>query len=166
MKTDSQPLSTADLASAGHQPVEPIVDEPKPGSAAEPLKTEPGPGVSAQKQGNIAEGALLPASGTQPAARPSGEQVAGSESLFDEKETEGFRNRWKDIQVGFVDEPRAAVQKADALVAETIKRLADSFATGRRELESQWDRENDVSTETLRIALQRYRSFFNRLLSI
>jgi hypothetical protein len=165
MKTDSQPLSTADLASAGHQPVEPIVDQPKPGSSAEPLNAEPGTSVGAEKQSNLAEG-VQPVSGTQRAARPSGEQVAGSELLFDEKETEGFRNRWNDIQVGFVDEPRAAVQKADTLVAETIKRLADSFATGRRELESQWDREGDVSTETLRIALQRYRSFFNRLLSI
>ena len=165
MNLDSKPLSTADVANAGTQPpAEPMANEPKASSAAEPL--EPAGSASAEKQEIIPEGAP-PALESQRPARPSGEQIAsGSEPLFDEGDTEELRNRWNDIQVGFVDEPRAAVQKADTLVAETIERMADSFATSRRELESQWDREGDLSTETLRVALQRYRSFFNRLLSI
>lgn len=77
-----------------------------------------------------------------------------------------FQNRWTDIQAGFVDEPRRAVEQADGLVAEAIKRLAESFANERAQLEHQWDRGGDVSTEDLRQALQRYRSFFSRLLSI
>jgi hypothetical protein len=77
-----------------------------------------------------------------------------------------LRARWKDIQVGFVDEPRHAVEHADSLVAETIKHLAESFASGRQKLEGEWGRGGDASTETLRLTLQRYRSFFNRLLSI
>ena len=70
------------------------------------------------------------------------------------------------MQTGFVDEPRAAVEQADALVAEVMKRLADSFATERQALEQQWSRGDDVSTEELRLALRRYRSFFDRLLSV
>jgi hypothetical protein len=70
------------------------------------------------------------------------------------------------IQAGFVDEPRHAVEQADNLVATTMKRLAEMFSAERSKLESQWDRGDDVSTEDLRLALQRYRSFFHWLLSI
>lgn len=79
---------------------------------------------------------------------------------------EQLRNQWTDIQAGFVDEPRRAVERADGLVADAIKRLAESFANERSQLEGQWDRGSDVSTEDLRQALQRYRSFFSRLLSV
>jgi hypothetical protein len=74
--------------------------------------------------------------------------------------------RWDSIQVGFVDEPRKAVQEADALVSSTIKRLSEVFANERQNLEQQWGRNDNVSTEDLRVALRRYRSFFSRLLAI
>jgi hypothetical protein len=90
----------------------------------------------------------------------------GTITLFPEKEASGFRTRWTDIQTGFVDEPRRSVEQADALVAEVIKRLANSFAEERSKLEGQWGRGDDVSTEDLRIALRRYRSFFDRLLNV
>ena len=77
-----------------------------------------------------------------------------------------LRSQWTDIQAGFVDEPRRAVERADGLVADAIKRLAETFANERAQLEGQWDRGGDVSTEDLRQALQRYRSFFSRLLSV
>jgi hypothetical protein len=64
-----------------------------------------------------------------------------------------------------VDEPRKAVEEADKLVASVMKRLAEGFANERSKLEKQWDRGDNVSTEDLRVALQRYRSFFDRLLS-
>ena len=70
------------------------------------------------------------------------------------------------MQVAFVDEPRKAVEDADSLVAATMKRLAEVFAEERQKLEHQWDRGDNVSTEDLRQALRRYRSFFSRLLSI
>ena len=70
------------------------------------------------------------------------------------------------VQTKFVDEPRRSVEEADQLVAGTMKRLAEVFAGERERLERDWDRGGDVSTEDLRIALQRYRSFFDRLLSI
>ena len=86
--------------------------------------------------------------------------------LFSPEEAKDFRARWDAIQVGFVDEPRQAVQQADSLVAGAMKRLAEMFAAERAKLEGQWDRGDDVSTEDLRLALRRYRSFFGRLLSV
>lgn len=65
-----------------------------------------------------------------------------------------------------MDEPRRAVEQADSLVATTVKRLAEIFADERTKLEQQWSRGDQVSTEDLRIALRRYRSFFSRLLSV
>jgi hypothetical protein len=92
----------------------------------------------------------------------------GGEStpLFDEAAIEKHRERWQAIQADFVDDPRQAVKQADELVAELIQQLAKSFADERSSLEAHWDRGDDVSTEDMRIALQRYRSFFGRLLSI
>ena len=86
--------------------------------------------------------------------------------LFSPEEAKNFRAQWDAIQVGFVDEPRQAVQQADSLVAGAMKRLAEMFAAERAKLEGQWDRGDDVSTEDLRLALRRYRSFFGRLLSV
>lgn len=86
--------------------------------------------------------------------------------IFDEAEAAELRRSWDGIQAGFVDEPRRAVQDADHLVAATMKRLAETFAEERAGLEAQWARGDDASTEDLRVALQRYRAFFGRLLAI
>ena len=86
--------------------------------------------------------------------------------LFANPETDNFRNRWHDIQGSFVDEPRSAVENADQLVASVIKRLTEVFAAERSKLEGDWGKGSDPSTEDLRQALQRYRSFFDRLLSV
>ncbi len=86
--------------------------------------------------------------------------------LFPNNELESLRNRWKEIQTAFVDEPRRAVEQADGLVASAMKRLAEVFAEERSKLEKQWDRGDTVSTEDLRVALQRYRTFFHGLLSV
>lgn len=94
------------------------------------------------------------------------EEESTAEPLFPQQETEELRGRWQSIQAGFVDEPRKAVEEADSLVAAAMKRLAEIFAGERERLESQWDRGDNVSTEDLRIALRRYRSFFDRLLSM
>jgi hypothetical protein len=86
--------------------------------------------------------------------------------LFSSEEAKDFRARWDAIQVSFVDEPRRVVEQADSLVAVAMKRLAEMFAAERTKLEGQWDRGDNVSTEDLRLALRRYRSFFGRLLSV
>jgi len=80
-------------------------------------------------------------------------------------DVDGYRRRWEAVQTGFVDEPRRAVENADALVAEVITELATSFAQERGDLEGQWSKGDQVSTEDLRVSLRRYRSFFDRLLS-
>jgi hypothetical protein len=96
----------------------------------------------------------------------SGGTPEQSSPLFPETEVGEFRSRWSNIQTGFVDEPRRAVEDADSLVASVMKRLAEGFASERSRLEGQWDRGDNVSTEDLRVALQRYRSFFDRLLKV
>jgi hypothetical protein len=87
-------------------------------------------------------------------------------ALFSPEEANSLRGKWDSVQVGFVDEPRQAVERADELVAGAMKRLAEMFAAERSRLEGQWDRGDSVSTEELRLALRRYRAFFGRLLSV
>jgi len=105
------------------------------------------------------------------------EPVAGQETfsrpaevertvLFKDDESGQFRTRWTEVQSAFVDSPRSAVERADSLVAETMKRLAEMFSDERKKLEGQWDRGDNVTTEDLRVALQRYRAFFDRLLNV
>jgi hypothetical protein len=98
------------------------------------------------------------------ATAPAREAETGP--LFSGAEAGDLRARWDTIQVGFVDEPRGAVEQADNLVAGTMKRLAEVFAAERSKLEGQWAQGENVSTEDLRLALRRYRSFFARLLSV
>jgi hypothetical protein len=94
---------------------------------------------------------------------PISTNAGSSTALLDSEESEHLRTRWNEIQSKFVDEPRSAVQQADALVSEVIEKITQMFANEHSSLESQWNQGNDVSTEDLRKALQRYRSFFNRL---
>jgi hypothetical protein len=86
--------------------------------------------------------------------------------LFAQTDAHDLRSRWERIQIGFVDEPRTAVVQADELVANTIKRLAEIFAAERQKLEAEWDKAGNASTEDFRVALRRYRSFFDRLLCV
>jgi len=94
---------------------------------------------------------------------PIDTNAGSSASLLNREETEQFRTRWNEIQGRFVDEPRTAVEQADELVTEVIELITEMFNNEHRSLEAQWNKGNDVSTEDLRIALQRYRSFFNSL---
>jgi len=104
----------------------------------------------------------------QPVARREPDRVedARHQPLFNGSEGEQFRGKWTDIQASFVDEPRRAVEQADSLVAEVMQRLAQGFANERKTLEQQWDRGGETDTEELRLALRRYRSFFDRLLTM
>jgi hypothetical protein len=87
-------------------------------------------------------------------------------SLFGEQEQSNLRARWADVQAAFVDDPRECVQKADRLVADLVDHLTAGFSEARSQLEGQWARGEEVSTENLRVALQRYRDFFDRLLAV
>jgi hypothetical protein len=94
-----------------------------------------------------------------------GTEAEAQAQLLEADELQGVILRWKEIQAQFVDEPRSAVQDADALVADLMQRLARTFAAERAQLESRWASGEDVSTEDLRQGLRRYRSFFERLLA-
>jgi hypothetical protein len=107
---------------------------------------------------------------TDDAATASSEPAADTarddeQPLLPQDQGAELQARWESIQVRFVDDPRSAVEDADALVASTMQQLADGFASAREDLEAQWSRGEDASTEDLRVALQRYRSFFRRLLA-
>ncbi|WP_424217117.1 hypothetical protein ACN20G_34065 (plasmid) [Streptomyces sp. BI20] len=84
--------------------------------------------------------------------------------LLAEQDALRFRDDWREIQTRFVDDPRGVVRDADRLVAEVMRTLAESFATHKRELEGEWNEGEEPATEDLRLALRRYRSFFDRLL--
>jgi len=146
-------LTTAALATAG----EPLMSKKDPDLRAQ--QTEPRrndvSAVGASDNGGTAVGTA--------AALATDEQAA---PLFSPGEAQEFRARWDIIQGAFVDEPRRAVEQADSLVAGAMKRLAEMFAEERAKLEGRWDRVDSVSTEDLRLALRRYRSFFGRLLSV
>ncbi|WP_309113695.1 hypothetical protein [Saccharothrix sp.] len=89
-----------------------------------------------------------------------------SEPLFAPAEADGYRNEWRTLQSDFVDDPRDAVRRADELVAQVVQSLATTFADHKRSLEGQWQQGEQVDTEELRMALRRYRAFFDRLLSV
>ncbi len=109
------------------------------------------------------EGPTIP-EGTEPETPHVLAAVSEPMPLFPALEMADFRSQWSKVQTGFVDEPRQTVAEADKLVAAVMQRLAEGFANERSGLEKQWDRGDGVSTEGLRVALQRYRSFFDRLL--
>ena len=104
--------------------------------------------------------------GQEPKTQDGAATVSEPTPLFSEPEMVDFRSQWSKLQTGFVDEPRRTVEDADKLVAAVMQRLAEGFANERSGLEKQWDSGDNVSTEDLRLALQRYRSFFDRLLKL
>ena len=57
------------------------------------------------------------------------------------------------------------MEQADHLVIEVVQDLQTMFGSERNALEAQWQRGDDVQTEDLRVAFQRYRTFFERLLA-
>ena len=154
-----------------------------------PTKLDPAPGAAALDENNRDRRSMVDANEPPPIAEASRDAVErennrtlekdqpatlrqGSDTaandvpqLFSDFDINDLRSRWSNVQAGFVDSPRNSVQQADELVAAVMQRLADGFAEERSSLERQWDRGDNVSTEDLRVALQRYRTFFGRLLN-
>jgi len=90
----------------------------------------------------------------------------GSAELVPAASRTGFQSRWNEVQTMFVDEPRVAVDRADALVAEVVQAVTSGFADRKVALEQRWSSGGDVATEDLRQVLRSYRAFFERLLKI
>jgi hypothetical protein len=170
------PLSTADLASGTTaRPTdlrEPMDTETQRGaqdraSEGEPRDAGTTAGARPMTEPPTATPGATTSSASVPAPANRAENAqADASPLFPAGEATSFRARWSEAQTSFVDEPRHAVEQADGLVAEMMQRLATVFADERSKLEEQWSQGDDVSTEDLRVSLRRYRSFFDRLLSV
>ena len=109
---------------------------------------------------------MLEAINTDGVAQTTIKEDAKLAPLFTQDAATDFRARWDVVQRSFVDDPKEAVRAGDELVAQVIKSLAETFANQRSDLESSHDHARTPTTENLRHALRRYRSFFERLLSI
>lgn len=144
-----RPLRTSDLATAGTPPPT-ARDEVRRETQGEAQKRSP-PARQTTPESERAQGV------------PESERL---EPLFAHDAESRYRARWAEVQSGFVDDPRRAVAQGDELVAEVMKNLAESFAHERKRLEDELSRTGEASTETLRVGLRRYRSFFDRLLSL
>ena len=145
-------LSTRDLAETPEADAE---RSDQPDAASEPLARE-----------RAADEPVADSSGeTSPERTEAASTDHEQGPLLSEEQAADFTRRWDEIQVEFVDEPRDSVAQADTLVADLMQQLAAGFSGERERLEKQWDSGEDVSTEDLRVALTRYRSFFDRLLS-
>ena len=107
-----------------------------------------------------------PGGNDQAMGHATGHEMEQLAALFPPQVAADFRGRWDQVQIGFVDDPRQAVQHADELVAEVMKSLASSFAEQRSRLEAGLGKGEEANTENLRMALRSYRSFFQRLLSL
>ena len=136
-ESEGKSLTTADLAAATEIP-----------TAQREVTRDPKEPVIENQNSNV---------------RSEEEQLA---PLFLPDVAKDFRSRWDAVQRSFVDDPRQAVRQADELVAQVMKSLAETFSNERAKLEAQVDQTDKASTENLRVALRRYRSFFERLLSL
>jgi hypothetical protein len=99
-------------------------------------------------------------------ATPSERESSAGETLFAGEDVADLRARWAGVQAAFVDNPKECVQKADHLVSDVVEQLTSGFAETRSRLEGQWSHGHEASTEDLRMALMRYREFFDRLLAV
>lgn len=180
-------LSTADLAAAGRRPPESAdrddevdtetaardaddrSDADKPGASRTPRGAAESAGAAMSERPAASPGER---SATARSDRPAADKPAmdrGAEQLeplFPADVAGEYRSRWAAVQSSFVDDPRRAVRQGDELIAQMMKDLAESFATERGRLEAQLGQTGAATTETLRVSLRRYRSFFERLLSL
>ncbi|MET0699154.1 MAG: hypothetical protein ABWY93_05770 [Mycobacterium sp.] len=165
MTSPSQQTETNDQVSTppDHQidefdvaPVQHDREEDYPVAPAEPA--EPAGDV------NTAGDLNPPAVDTPPAAAPV--DTESPDTLFAESDLSDLRARWTEVQAAFVDDPKDCVQKADGLVSDAVDQLTAGFSHARSRLEEQWARGEEASTEDLRLALKRYREFFERLLAV
>ena len=149
MEVRERPLSTADLAG-------------KPETNKE-LQQREAEATATIKKRDAAVSIQQPSTEKPRAMGRNNEELV---PLFSESAVQNFRARWTTLQTEFVDEPRRSVEQADELVAHVMKDMAATFSDERKKLEQQWEHGDKVSTEDLRLVLRRYRSFFDRFLSI
>lgn len=148
---EARSLGTADLVAAAEAPARTTDRRAEQAERVSSQRVDADAARSGQPQGDTMAGA------------PPREPLA---ALFAPDTAGDFESRWDAVQIGFVDDPREAVRQADELVAQVMKSLAESFANERERIENQLDASDSETTENMRVALRRYRSFFQRLLSL
>ncbi|MEU5938727.1 hypothetical protein ABZ807_05985 [Micromonospora sp. NPDC047548] len=144
---DAAAAGAAGYGSAEPTMVDPDAEAPEGGAAAAAASVGP-----------------AGAAGVAEAARPSGANVPTHPAmLFDADAAQGFRDRWREVQLRFVDDPRAAVGEAQSLVEEAIRALSDALAAQKEKLGG-WQAAGSADTEQLRVAVRQYRDFLDRVL--
>jgi len=141
----------------------------EPEVVAPPLERHQDPAPADQLDGpgrhHLRDTSAQPATPSTPDALDADGLPADPNRLVTAERAQSYSARWDEVKGEFVDEPRQAVVKADALVGELLDELGQLFTQQRRGIEQDLDND-EVSTEDLRVALRRYRSFFDRLLSV
>jgi len=89
--------------------------------------------------------------------------AADADALLASLDAGDIRNRFLDIQAGFIDEPRQAVEEAGRFVDDLVRQVADALQQQRGQLAGATE---EASTEDLRLALRAYRQFVDRLLGL
>lgn len=165
MTTHEQPTSTT---SATTKDAEPMARAENPSTATETaeMTTRSSAAESAEPEPTGEPATREPATGEPGTAEAATALPPTDEPLFADGALSGLRSRWDDVQAAFVDDPKECVQKADALVTQVVEQLTTGFSEARSRLEVQWAKGEQASTEDLRLALKRYREFFQRLLSV
>ncbi|MFI7573691.1 hypothetical protein [Micromonospora sp. NPDC049497] len=163
--TDGRPERRGDLTSWAGDP-----DAVRSGAAGygsatpamvDPDSTSPDADPALAGAAGAAGAQALASAGT---ARPAGSAVAAEPAtLFDPQTAQGFRDRWRDVQLRFVDDPRAAAGEAQSLVDEAIQALASALSAQKSKLGT-WQDAGSADTEQLRMAVRQYRDFLDRVL--
>jgi hypothetical protein len=156
-------------AATGHAAARSAVQTAGGGATAELATDEPQQSTAnSNPSATLADSAVSDTTGQDTMTRDARTQAESTTewSLFADDELTELRERWQNVQAGFVDDPRDCVQKVDGLVSDVVDRLETGFADARSRLEQQWARGEEASTEDLRLALKRYREFFQRLLAV
>lgn len=127
--------------------------EPESYADAEPLPADASSDETAPAAADTTE--LMP--GDLPAEHPV--------ALWAEQTAQGFRERWRDVQLRFVDDPRGAAGEAQTLLAEVVDALSTAAARQKSELDA-WSSADGGDTEQLRVVVRRYREFLDRVLGM
>ena len=161
MNEQQKPLSTAEIA-GGHEDREPVNTNDRRPDEATGRETPRADESNLRQDSRPEMEASYAAKGMSETANAENNAKA---ALMPSEAAASHREHWMEIQTRFVDDPKDAVEQADGLVAEVMQVVATRFAEQRKGLESQWQEGGEASTEDLRMAMQQYRSFFERLLA-
>jgi hypothetical protein len=150
-----------ELNRTGYEP--PVADTADPdGSRGETTVTEPGEPRPEPADAEAGDATATPVA--DPPAEADAPAVAEApEALLGSLDTAAIRSRFLDIQAGFIDEPRQAVEEAGRFVDDLVRQVADALQQQRGRLAGASD---DASTEDLRLTLRAYRQFVDRLLGL